>query len=304
MNCGIAVCLVLVTAPALSFAAGGNPAYVTASFVDRNGLFIENLDKSEVEILENGQIRPIEFMARDELPGVYGIIFERAMLPEIAGQARQNGQFITNDTAARNMAYELIDKLLGRQTLWVGAYDRDLEIPYDAASDGFGAKNAILQLSGLRRSTDGFLYAALFSAVTKMNQRHEKRRVIILFLEGIDSETATKLKQMKNLLMSSNVELFVVCFASRLGNSGSVPFAGVTAAVKEIAQATAGTALFSMEYRDHYDEIVQRILNQVRTFYTFGFTSGSDTSNPGKLLIRCSRPNSRVRNHPYVPVLK
>src|SRR5205823_976388 len=58
------------------------PVYVTASFVDKNNLFIESLSKDEVQVLENGQVRRIEFMASDEIPVVYGLIFERALFSE------------------------------------------------------------------------------------------------------------------------------------------------------------------------------------------------------------------------------
>ena len=37
------------------------PVYVTASFVDKNNLFIESLSNDEVQVLENGQVRRIEF---------------------------------------------------------------------------------------------------------------------------------------------------------------------------------------------------------------------------------------------------
>jgi hypothetical protein len=275
---------------------------VTAGFLDRNDLFIEDLQMSEVEILENGRPRKIEFMARDEIPTVYGVLFERSMLPESADLDRPSGQAIPNAVAARDIAYQMIDKQLARQTIWIGVYDRDLQVAFEASSDGFGAKNAIHQLRGTRSSTSTFLYSALFSAVNKMNQRHEKRRVLILFTNGIDSDTAGKMKQLKNLLASSNVELFVVCFASRLGGAGSLPPAAIVSSLKDLSQVTSGYAFFTMDYRDHFEDIVRRMLNHLRTFYTFGFTSEPEPADQGKLQIRCLRPNSKVKSHLTIPV--
>jgi hypothetical protein len=290
-------------APFAQAAPEKRPVYVTASFTDKNDLFIENLQQSEIEIFENNQPRKIEFMARDELPTVYGIVFDRGMLPESSDQDRPSGQAVPKSIAARDLAYQLIDKQLGRQTLWVGVYDRELETVFEPASDGFGAKNALHELRGSRRHENTFLYSALFSATTMMNQRHEKRRILILFLESLDSETAGKMKQLKNLLSSSNVELFAVCFASRLADAGTMPSSLTVSLMKELTQVTAGSAFFTMDYRDHFDDIARRVINHLRTVYTFGFTSDSTTASPGKFVIKCSRPNSKVKSHPAVPVL-
>ncbi len=291
-------------APRTQTAADKKPVYVTASFLDRNDLFIENLQKSEVEILENDQPRQIELMAQEELPTVFGIVFDRSMLPETEESERPGRQSIPDSVAARDISYQLIDKQLGHQTLWVGVFDRELQIAFDASSDGFGAKNAIHQLRGRHTTETPFLYSALFSAVKKMNQRHEKRRVIILFIQALDSETAGKMRQLKNLLASSNVELFAICFASRLGGGGTLASAATTSALKELTQVTSGHAFFTMEYRDHFEDIVRRMLNHLQTLYTFGFTSESASGEPGKLAIKCSRPRSKVRCHPNVPALE
>jgi hypothetical protein len=280
------------------------PVFVTASFLDRNDRFIENLQQNEVEILEDGQARQIEFMAGDELPSVYGIIFDRAMLPEAPERERSGFQSRSNATSARDIAYELIDKLLARQTIWVGAYDQSLQVVFDAAADGFGAKNAIGQIRGRRSQTPSYLFSALASAVTKMNQRHEKRRVLIVFLEEVDSETAGRMKLIKNLLASSNVELFSISYASRLGAPGGIPSALNTSLLRELTQVTAGQAFASLDFRDHPEDVVRRLTSHMRTLYTFGFHSESGLDKPGKLTIKCSRQNSKVKHHPTVPNLE
>ena len=76
------------------------PVYVTASFVDKNNLFIESLSKDEVQVLENGQVRRIEFMASDEIPVVYGLIFERALFSESQADDRSRACTISG-TASR-----------------------------------------------------------------------------------------------------------------------------------------------------------------------------------------------------------
>ena len=215
---GLAILLFLLAPAACGFATppqgragpAKKPVYVTASFVDKNGLFIENLQKNEVEILENNQPREIEFMARDELPTAYGILFDRAMLPEREESDWQGQRTVPASVAARDIAYQLIDKLLGRQALWIGLYDQQMNVLFQTAGDGFGAKNAIQQMRGARATSDSFLYSALFSAVDRLSQYHERRRVIVLFIQELDSGTAGKMKPLKNLLAATDVELFTI----------------------------------------------------------------------------------------------
>lgn len=278
------------------------PVYVTASFQDRNGIFIENLSLSEVQVFEDGKARPIEFMAQEQIAAVYGILIERAIVPGSQVQDR-NRYSAPGLISVQDISYELIDKYLGRQAIWVGAYERELEIVLDTTTDGFLAKSAIQQIRGSRQTDDSFLYPALFAAVAKMSDRSERRRILIVFLQALDRETAGKLKPLKNLLSSSNVEVFLVSSAPKSGITAGMAPAMSQAALREIAQVTCGEVFFTTDYREHLDDITRRMLHQIRTFYTFGFESESGVDNPAKLSIRCGLPGSKVKHHPVVPVL-
>mgnify|MGYP001065649118 CR=1 FL=1 len=143
------------------------PIYVTASLTDRNGLFVEDLGLEEIQISENDQPRKLEFMARDEIPVVYGIIFDLSMLPERPDDDHRGATLqISSASSARSMAYELIDKHLGRHTMWVGGYEKELRIVQDFTADGFSAKAAIHQMHGGRAPGEPFLYSALFSGLS------------------------------------------------------------------------------------------------------------------------------------------
>lgn len=281
------------------------PIYVTASLTDKNGLFVEDLGLEEIQISENDQPRKVEFMARDEIPVVYGIIFDLSMLPERPDDDHRGTILqISSASSARSMAYEMIDKHLGRHTIWVGGYEKELRIVQDFTADGFSAKAAIHQMHGRRAPGEPFLYSALFSGIVKMNTRSEKRRVLIVFLDVMDSETGGKLKPLKNLLSSSNVELFVVSFGTKLGSSrGGLQPAMSQASLKELTQVTSGDAYFAADYRDHFEDIVRRLYNHIRTLYTFGFESESSSDKPARLAIRCTRQGSKVKHHPTIASL-
>lgn len=275
------------------------PVFVTASLVDKNSLFIEDLSQDEIQILEDGHSRKVELMAKDQIPVAYGLLFDRALFGESWEHDRMTNR--RGPTSARDIAYELIDKYLGRQAIWVGVYDKQLEVALDFTIDGFPAKNAIQRLHGPARPTETFLYGALFSAVQKMNERSERRRVLIVFLDLVDMETSGKIKPLKNLFAASNVELLIVSFASKLGGGrAGLPSQMSQAVLQELARETAGEALFAADYREHLDDISRRLYNRIRTFYTFGFTSESQAGRPTQLTIKCARPGSRVKHHPAV----
>jgi len=289
----VAVFVLVVTLTA----AGQVPVYVTASFTDRNGFFIENLSRDEVRLLEDGAPRELQLIARDEIPVVYGVVFDRAILPEAFELDRHRAR--PGIASGRDIAYELIDKSLGRQAVWVGVYDRDLRIALEPTTDGFRAKDAIQQLAGTRQPGESFLYGALVAAVQKMTSRSEKRRVLLVFLDAVDAESAGKTKALKNLFAGSNIELFVVSFATRLASGpGKVQFTLTQGILRDLATATCGEAFFASDYRDHLDDISRRLHNQIRTLYTFGFLSTSTSQKPARLEIQCTRSGSKVRHHP------
>jgi VWFA-related protein len=282
-------------------ATAKTPVFVTASLVDKNNLFIEDLTQNEIQILENDQPRSIEFMAKDELPVAYGIIFDRAMLPDFEDIDRSRRAGKTGAVSGRDIAYELIDKHLGKQVIWVGTYDRELEVALDFSPDAFRVKEAIQQLRGVRSNEESFFYGALFKAVTKMNQRSEKRRVLVLLLDAIDSGSAGKAKSLRNLLSSSNIELFIISFASKMGGGRpGMPYNLSEAVFKDLAYATSGDAFSSASYGDHLEDLSRRIYNHIRTFYTFGFQSEATPDKPAKLSIRCLRSGAKVKHHATV----
>jgi len=274
--------------------------YVTASLVDRNHLFVENLTADEVRITEDGKPRKVEFKVMEQLPTAYGVLIERALMPEADVDVRSA---MAGATLAKNILLQLIDKYLGYQQVWMGTYQEDPEELLNFTGDGFQMKEAVQRLTGPHVNTESFLYPALFSAVRKMCERTEKRRVLVLFLEAIDLKTVGKVRPLKNLLASSNIELFVVSFTSRLSTRGGISPASSDASLRELAGSTAGEFYAAGFSKDHPEDIVRRLVMQLRTLHTFGFESTSPPDNPGKLLIECSRPGSHVQHHPIVPVL-
>ncbi len=296
--------MLLVAWGAASASQSVTPVYVTASFVDRNHLYIEDLEEGEVTIRENGEPRTIEFMAKAQLPVAYALLFNLSFLGEFPEDERRGTLRFSGASNARNLAYELIDKTLRGQAIWVGAYEQGAGTAMAFTLDGFAAKQAIQQLQGRRRPADSFLYAGIFSAVQALNQRHEKRRVLIVFLNLMDTGTSGRLPQLKNLLSASNVELFVVSFASRMESlPGYMPARLSEAALRELAHTTAGEAFFTANYGDHLEDLTRRLHNHIRTFYTFGFQSTGSRERPAELNIECSRPGSKVRSRSAAPRL-
>lgn len=53
----------LLCCPAPVQAAQKTAVFVTASFLDRNRLYVDNLKRDEVRVFEDGQPREVEFLA-------------------------------------------------------------------------------------------------------------------------------------------------------------------------------------------------------------------------------------------------
>jgi hypothetical protein len=279
------------------------PVFVTASFTDKNGLFIENLAAEEIQIFENDQPRKLEFLARDEIPAAYGLLFDKAIVPEFMDQERAIPGSLSTATSAKSLAYGLIDKFLGRQILWVGAYDRELQVVLNFNSDAYQAKDAIQRIGGSRKIQDAFLYGAFLPALQALKLRQERRRVLILFIDAVDHDTAnSKIRPMRNLISSSNVELFAVSFASRMGSGvGRLPALGSEATLKDLSGLTAGNFYALTQYRDHLEDLVRSMFNHIRTLYTLGFQSTSRADQPSRLVIRCLRTGSKVKHRLTTP---
>ena len=279
------------------------PVFVTASFLDRNRLYLENLSREEIRIFEDGKPRDVEFLASKEVPVAYGLLWDRSMLPEPFADPGAGRYGIPSATAATNVAYQLLDQALGRHAGWVAVYDSEFRPAIDFTQDTGLLKDTIQQLRGERLREDPVLYGALLTAVKKMSQRNEKRRVLIVFLDYLDFQTGGKLKPLKNLLSASNVELIIACFAaSKTASTHGLPPLQSEASLRELAGVTAGGAFFVLQ--EGIEEMGKRISYQVNSYYTIGFQAESPPDQPGKLKIECTRPGTKVITHPLVPMLQ
>ena len=288
--------------PAPALPAQKTPVFVTASFLGRNRLFLEDLSREEIKVYENGQPREVEFFAGSEVPVVYGLLFDRALLPRAFEDLSPYQYGIPSAQAAVNVADQLVDLVLGRQVGWVAAYDQGMRVALDFSPDGGRIKDTIRQLRGERTLEESSLYGALFAAVNKMNQRNERRRVVVLFLEVLDTGTGSKLKPLKNLLAASNVDLFVASFAPRTATGRGLPPLQSEASLRDLASVTAGDAYFSAT--EGIEGLGRRVSEQIRTCYTIGFQSESPPDSPARLTIECTRPGVKVKSHSVVPNLR
>ena len=282
------------------------PIFVSASFSDRNGLHIDNLNRGEVELLENNQLRDIELLARNDIPTAFAFLFDTSLAGgTMEGRRRIPGSATSGAPAAMEIAFDLIDRYRGRNLVMIAGYEREIHIALDFTADGFAAKEAVRQLQGTKRLQESFLYSALFETTRKMSAHRERRRVIIVFLDTLDSRTAAKQANLKNLIAESNVELFIVSVASR--NTPSNPGLPPTmsrSALRDLCSVTAGDVYFVADYGDHLEDLRQRLGRHLQTLYTLGFESESPEDDAARLLIRCLRPGSTVRSHPVVPILR
>jgi VWFA-related protein len=283
-------------------AAQKTAVFVTASFVDKNRLYVENLKQDEIRVFENGQPREVEFFAGKEVPMAYGLLLDRVLLPEPFEESRPYPDDISSSTAAFNVAYQLLDQCLRGQAGWAATYDAEMHLIIDFTQDGGMVKQSIQQLRSRRSLDESSLYSALFSAVQKMNQRNEKRRVLVVFLDVLDRNTGGKLRPLKNLLSASNVELFIAGFASKSGSGRGMPPFQSESSLRDLAALTAGDACFSA--MEGIEGLGRRISNQIRTFYTIGFESETSPDQPARLTIECARPGIKVKTHPVTPTLR
>jgi VWFA-related protein len=292
--------LLCCTAPVQ--AAQKTAVFVTASFLDRNRLYVENLKRDEVLVFEDGQPREVEFFAGEEVPVAYGLLLDRVLLPEPFAESRPYPDDISSSTAALNVAYKLLDECLRGQAGWAATYDAEMHVVVDFTQDGGRVKQSIQQLRSRRSQDESSLYSAVVAAVQKMDQRNEKRRVLVAFLDVLDRNTGGKLKLLKNLLSASNVELFIAGFASKSGSGrGMLPLQSESS-LRDLAAVTAGDAFFSA--MDGIEGLGRRLSNQIRTFYTIGFESESSPDKPVRLTIECTRPGVKVKTHPVTPTLR
>lgn len=122
-------------------------------------------------------------------------------------------------------------------------------------------------------------------------EEQDGRKVMVLYTDGADTASRLSLGKLMKRLKASDVTVYAI---GVLENQPPSEQFMLQTLLKEIAEATGGTAFFTSRVSD-LDRIYEQVLGELRAQYTIGYVSTNDKSDGGwrKVNIKITRADAK-----------
>ncbi len=242
--------------------------------LDRNGRPINNVQRKEFKILEDGILQQIEFFDKAEVPTNYGIVIDNSgSMRQQLEKVVEAGKILVNTN--RPADESMIIRFVGRDKI---------EIEQQFTSNKTDLIDALdnLYIEGGQTAITDAVYLAVenvdeYEKSKNINDR--KRRALILVSDGEDRNSFYNEKQLFDLLRESEVQIYVIGFVDDLSKEGGFiaksPQAKAKAYLERIATESGGKAYFPTNLAALPD-LAREISNELRTQYSIGYIPSND----------------------------
>ncbi|MCS6885704.1 MAG: VWA domain-containing protein [Acidobacteriota bacterium] len=263
---------------------------IDAVVTDSKGNYVTDLQKEDFEILEDGQIVPIElfqtFTSLRELPlaVVFAIDLSGSISPEEGSLGR-----LSIDSFLAKLNYKAAVGLI--------AFNNQVKVLVPLTKDHKKLLHQLDKKADYGGSTR--IYDAIDRAVTMLNSyksHNPIRKIVIVITDGFDSASRIDKKELIRRANQARVTVYSITLPSylpQLGRSIRVP---TLLDISRITELTGGRG-FTAE-ADNYDYIYDSIARELVSGYTLGFYPKA-TSSAGmhRLEIRLKRADLNIRTN-------
>ena len=248
----------------------------------RSGEYATGLNRETFQILEEKEVRPIEFFEGGEDPCSVAILIDTSASMQL---------FENKDVARPAAIGEALSEMLAagdsRNEYLLAAFDRNVRFLTDwKSSQALLAEKTPIGQEG----TNTAMYDACFAAIEKLGTSHHARKVLILISDGEDNLSKHTFKELRELLKKSDVTLYAIGIhtPTDVGSALAMEGQGILA---ELSGVSGGQALFPRDKKE-LKEVMNLVVTQLRHQYRLGFQPNkSDVPNKWhRITVRIALP--------------
>jgi len=262
---------------------------------DAQGRLVLDLGREDFDVYEDGRLQKLEIFAKAIGEG------QEEMLSLDLGLLLDTSESMIDELKlSQEAALRFLDAIPRARELFTIFFDQDIRISRYDSEHQQGLVERILESKGSGLTA---LYDAIAVYLSKIEDS-PGRKVLVLFTDGEDTTSQTTLKEILDLVRSSNAVIYVIDFSKGL-SPGNLRTATARAFLHQIGELTGGGTFAPSGSKD-LPGIYQKILEELSAQYVLGFAS----DRPGhggrfrKLRVEVRRAGLRVRHRQgYLPVV-
>jgi len=258
---------------------------VLATVTDRKNHLVLNLNKDDLQVLENNQPQQIRFFSREtDLPLRVGLLID------CSNSIRERLRF------EQEAAVEFLGEALrpGKDQAFVVGFDVEPQLLQDYTDDTDKLSSAIrgIQAGGGTGLYDAIYFACKQKMLIFPPPEPYLRRVMIIISDGQDNESEHTREEALSMAQRAEVTIFAISTSQGGSSAGTGPNSRGDKVLTRLAQETGGRAFFPFEASD-LSANFQEIARELRSQYSLGYVS-TNPSHDGT--FRAIRIESRDKN--------
>jgi Ca-activated chloride channel family protein len=249
--------------------------------IDRNNHPINDVDKSDFRVFENGVAQEVQFVSREEVPITYGLVVDNSgSLRSQIAQVVEAAKTIVESNKPGDETF-VVRFISSDEIKIMQDFTADKQALGDALDDMFieGGQTAVVD--------------AVYLAAEHASERRKKssdpaeekrRRALILVTDGEDRNSFYKTEQLFESLKEEDVQIYVIGFVNELEKErGFISKSKRDKAVSlldRMAHETGGRTFYPTSLSE-LPAIAEQITKDLRTQYVIGYRPASK-GRPGE----------------------
>lgn len=205
---------------------------VPVTVLDKRGLPVINLNKSDFKVYENGKRQTITYFSSEKMPPL-----RIGLIVDTSNSARFSLKF--EQSAASEFAFSMLRGLSSQNEMFLETFDTGSHILQDFTNDPDAINNKLRHLkSGGGKALYDAVYAACKHEILKAGPREQTRRVLVVISDGMDVASKHSLAEAISMAHRAETAIYTI---------GDTPYGFADPGAKyleELAEDTGGASFF------------------------------------------------------------
>jgi len=264
--------------PLPTFKAGTQVVSLFATVLDMQKRLVPNLVQSDFEVFDNEKPQPIVFFDNEIQP-----ITIITML-DTSGSMTANIEFL------RRAAQEFLLRLLPADKGRVGAFNDKIQM---SARFTNNRDELVSEVKELDYGNGTRLWDAVAACLDELKEI-QGRRVVLVFTDGDDTESRTRLGTLIDRARAEEVMVYAIGFESHYFNGQRMVSSKPDGGLKRLADETGG-GYFQLDKTADLSPTFTRVAQELHSQYVIGFTPPQLDGRVHKLALRVKQPGMTAR---------
>jgi Ca-activated chloride channel homolog len=242
-------------APQATFSVQSDLVVLHVTVTDRRGAYVTDLPRDAFEVFDEGQRRPIQFLADTDTPVTVGLLLDSS------GSMLPTRELVIAASAAFAEASHPQDEIFA---LAFNEHVRAALPPTAPFTSDANTLRSALQRTVTARGRTA-LYDAVLAGLEYLSAGSRARRVLVVVSDGRDNASRASREEVFRKAQASNAMIYTLALRDTVR-----PHEGNPALLRELAQMTGGAAFRPQDPRD-VDTALRAIAGDIRHTYTIGY---------------------------------